>query len=169
VPRRAATRRRAARRDEVAPVVARAGPRDRPGSHERAASPWLSTPGNPSDTFRAYLAAERNLVPWGLWPGIAIAPATVLGACLDWAVHLAASPAKQLELAHFAAEQGLLALQTPATAPRSSPCRRTSASPIRPGSCRRTGSSPGVSSFRSNGGNARPRAFRVSRATTRKW
>ena len=51
-------------------------------------------------------------MPWGLWPGIAVAPATALGAGLDWAVHLAASPAKQLELAQFAFDQAMLAWKT---------------------------------------------------------
>jgi len=83
-----------------------------PGSREREASPWLSAPSGPSETFRMYQATERQLVPWGLWPGIAVAPATALGAALDWAVHLAASPAKQAELAHLAVEQWLLAWKT---------------------------------------------------------
>ena len=108
---RGAHSRRLNRADELtdlAQLPVRAA-RPRPGSRERAASPWLSAPGNPSETFRAYQTAERQLVPWGVWPGIAVAPATALGAGLDWAVHLAASPAKQMELAHFALEQWLLA------------------------------------------------------------
>jgi len=95
--------------EEVAPLPLPLAPRERPGSRERAASPWLSAPSGPSETFRIFQSAERQLVPWGLWPSIAVAPATALGAGLDWAVHLASSPAKQLELAHFALEQSLLA------------------------------------------------------------
>ena len=113
---RGAHSRRLNRADELtdlAQLPVRAA-RPRPGSRERAASPWLSAPGNPSETFRAYQTAERQLVPWGVWPGIAVAPATALGAGLDWAVHLAASPAKQMELAHFALEQWLLAWNTAA-------------------------------------------------------
>jgi polyhydroxyalkanoate synthase len=99
---------------DLAQLPVRLAPRPRPGSRERAASPWLSAPSKPSETFRAYQTAERQLVPWGLWPGIAVAPATAVGASLDWAVHLAASPAKQAELAHFAFEQWLLAWKTAA-------------------------------------------------------
>jgi len=104
--------RQLARVDELSdltPLPVRAAGRERPGSRERAASPWLATPGGPSETFRMYQSAERHLLPWGLWPGIAVAPATALAAWLDWGVHLMASPAKQLELTHFGLDQWLLA------------------------------------------------------------
>ena len=109
-----APHRRLARVDELTPLAqlpVRRQARARPGSRERAASSWLSTPSGPSETFRMYQRAERQLVPWGMWPGIAVAPATAVGACMDWAVHLAASPAKQMELASFAIEQSMLAWQ----------------------------------------------------------
>ncbi len=45
-------------------------------------------------------------------PDAAVAPTTVIGAYLDWAMHLAASPAKQAELAQFGVEQWMRAWQS---------------------------------------------------------
>lgn len=76
------------------------------GSRERGDSPWLGRSATPSATLLNYQQLERPL--GALWPplGPDIAPATALGALIDWSMHLALSPAKQWELAHYAAEQG---------------------------------------------------------------
>jgi polyhydroxyalkanoate synthase subunit PhaC len=69
---------------------------------ERRGSPWLgeAAAGVPIST-------EASLLPFddGLVPTAAIAPATAIGAFMDWWVHLGASPAKQWELAACAARQ----------------------------------------------------------------
>ena len=80
-------------------------PLHRPGSRERAASPWLGRDSVPSEAFRAFQQLERQLTPKGLLPAAAIAPATAAGALADWWVHLLASPAKQWELAQYGLEQ----------------------------------------------------------------
>lgn len=72
------------------------------GSRERGDSPWLGHAVPPSRAFLAFQQFERALTPWGWMPGTAVAPATAFGALMDWSVHLAASPAKQWELAHLA-------------------------------------------------------------------
>ncbi len=89
----------------------------RPGSQERAASPWLGRDSVPSETFRSFQQLERQLTPEGLIPGAAIAPATAAGALADWWVHLLASPAKQWELAQYGLEQWARAWGTGAEAP----------------------------------------------------
>ncbi|MGZ5239606.1 MAG: PHA/PHB synthase family protein [Caldimonas sp.] len=76
-----------------------------PGSRERAASPWLGRASDPSATFGVFRQLEQRMAPWMLVPGSAIAPATSIGAFMDWWVHVAASPAKQMELARSAATQ----------------------------------------------------------------
>ncbi len=83
----------------------------RAGSQERGASPWLGRTSEPTDTFTRFQALERAVgALWGPWGG-GMAPATPIGAFMDWWLHLAASPSKQAELALFAAEQaGLGAL-----------------------------------------------------------
>ena len=77
----------------------------RPGSQERASSPWLGRDSVPSEAFRSLQQLERQLTPAGLVPGAAIAPATAAGALADWWVHLLASPPKQWELAQFGLQQ----------------------------------------------------------------
>ena len=91
--------------EPVRPHAARATVLPHPGERERRGSPWLGRDAAPSATFRAYQQLERSLTPWGMVPGAAIAPATLVAAWADWWVHLAASPAKQLELAQLGAEQ----------------------------------------------------------------
>jgi len=81
------------------------------GSRERSDSPWLRGNSEASPVFLAFQALERRLGAAGVLPGAPIAPTTALGAFMDWWVHLAASPAKQWELAQYAAEQGLRAVQ----------------------------------------------------------
>ena len=71
----------------------------RAGSREPAASPWLSCSSDPVATVCDSGQAEPRLGPWALIAGAAIAPATTLGAFMDWWTHLAGSPAKQLEVA----------------------------------------------------------------------
>jgi polyhydroxyalkanoate synthase len=92
----------------VAPrAVARpAGPAaPKAGARERGGSPWLGRDGHPTPTFEAYQQLERSLSSWGVLPRLPVAPATAVGAFLDWWVHLLGSPAKQWELMHLAAEQ----------------------------------------------------------------
>jgi polyhydroxyalkanoate synthase len=75
------------------------------GSRERLDSPWLI--GGASNASTASTRAlDRELVLDSLLP-TAVAPATALGALLDWAMHLASSPAKQLVLASHAAHIGV--------------------------------------------------------------
>ena len=69
------------------------------GSHERGASPWLGHDAPASALFDACLALERQLTASWPVPDPGVAPATIAGAFLDWWMHLAASPAKQWELA----------------------------------------------------------------------
>ena len=77
----------------------------RAGSRERGASPWLGAGTQPTPAFERWQALERAvgalLGPWRA----TLAPATPLGASMDWWLHLAASPAKQAELAQLAAGQ----------------------------------------------------------------
>lgn len=85
------------------------------GSRERRDSPWLGRGSEASPTFLAFQELERRLGVDGAVPGAAIAPTTAIGAFMDWWAHLAASPAKQWELALCAAEQGLRAARAVAT------------------------------------------------------
>ncbi|HUP06691.1 MAG TPA: poly-beta-hydroxybutyrate polymerase N-terminal domain-containing protein, partial [Caldimonas sp.] len=71
----------------------------RAGARERGASPWLGADEPPSALFEALLALERRLTASWPVPDPGVAPATIAGAVLDWWMHLAASPAKQWELA----------------------------------------------------------------------
>ncbi len=75
------------------------------GTRERGGSPWLGSDAEASPSFLQYQQLERQLARWLPMPEAAVAPATVIGAFLDWAMHLAASPAKQWELAQLALEQ----------------------------------------------------------------
>ena len=86
------------------------------GSRERRDSPWLGRGRDASPSFLAFQELERRLGAAGALPGAPIAPTTAVGAFMDWWVHLAASPAKQWELAQYAVEQGLRAAQA-ATGP----------------------------------------------------
>ena len=75
------------------------------GTCERGGSPWLGQASSPTPAFAALQQLERVL-PAGAWsPATAVAPATAIGAFMDWAVHLAASPAKQWELTRLAWQQ----------------------------------------------------------------
>ncbi|HEX6706055.1 MAG TPA: alpha/beta fold hydrolase [Albitalea sp.] len=70
---------------------------------ERGSSPWLGRGSPPSPTFLRYQDLQRQLSTLG---GVTpLAPATPVGAFMDWWLHLASSPAKQWELAEFALEQ----------------------------------------------------------------
>ena len=75
------------------------------GTREPGDSPWLGQSPTQSELFRRYQVIDR--VMWGvLGPLIGNqSPTTLAGAFLDWWTHLAASPAKQLELLHLGAEQ----------------------------------------------------------------
>jgi len=105
------------------PVVVNGGiaPRQRGrvtrnGGKERDASPWLGRDTPPSHAFEAWQRLEREWSVWtGAMPGAAVAPATVAGAFVDWWMHLAGSPAKQMELLQYAAEQWSRAWHAAAT------------------------------------------------------
>ena len=77
----------------------------RAGSREPAASPWLNGSGDRVVPVCDVKPAGPRLESWALIAGSTIAPATVLGAFMDWWTHLVGSPAKQLELASAGAEQ----------------------------------------------------------------
>ena len=95
----------------VARTAKRASSSSRHGLRERGGSPWLGRGTPPSETFEHYQLLERSLsAMFAPTAAGSVAPATALGAFMDWATHLAASPAKQWELAHFAAEQWLRGL-----------------------------------------------------------
>ena len=74
------------------------------GSRERGSSPWLGNDAVASPSFLHYQQLERQLARWLPMPEAAVAPATAIGAFADWAVHLAASPAKQWELMQLGLE-----------------------------------------------------------------
>lgn len=74
------------------------------GLRERRDSPWLT--GAEPAASGATRALDRDLVLDGLLPN-AVAPATAMGAFMDWWTHLATSPAKQLELARGAARMAM--------------------------------------------------------------
>ena len=81
----------------------RLSPLARAESRERGSSPWLGRGTPPSATFLRYQDLQRRLSTMG---GVTtLAPATPIGAFMDWWLHLASSPAKQWELAEFALEQ----------------------------------------------------------------
>ncbi len=87
-----------------APPDAQEPPR---GSRERGSSVWLGQKAAPGDLLERYRDLDRWLLSSLSTATGGLAPATLAGAAMDWWVHLAASPAKQLALAHAAA----LALQ----------------------------------------------------------
>jgi polyhydroxyalkanoate synthase len=76
----------------------------RQGERERGASPWLGRGTPPSATFLRYQEMQRALSTLAGRPAT-LAPATPIGAFMDWCLHLAASPAKQWELAEYAGAQ----------------------------------------------------------------
>lgn len=83
------------------------------GSRERGASTWLGRPAPQGDLFVRYRDLDRWLLSsLSTFTG-GLAPATGVAAAMDWWVHLTASPAKQLALAHALA----LALQGQAVEP----------------------------------------------------
>src|SRR3979490_625677 len=84
-------------------------------SRERAASPWLGRDSPPSGALVPSQDLDRRLAPGGIVPDISVAPSTVVGAFMDWWVHLLGSPAKQWELVDFGAKQWMHAWQTAAT------------------------------------------------------
>jgi polyhydroxyalkanoate synthase subunit PhaC len=79
------------------------------GSRERGDSSWLGQPAPKGDLFARYRVFDRWLVSSLISATGGQSPATGMGAAMDWWVHLAASPAKQLALAHTLAlaPQGL--------------------------------------------------------------
>jgi polyhydroxyalkanoate synthase subunit PhaC len=78
-----------------------------PGSHERRHSPWLGCAQPPSDLATRYRPLDRWLMSAMADATGGVSPATVAAALADWWTHLAASPSKQIELAHLAASQAL--------------------------------------------------------------
>jgi len=94
------------RRDNVASLMHAAADSREPGH-----SPWLGHDAEASPSFLLYQQLERQLSRWWPLPQAAVAPATIVGAFMDWAVHLAGSPAKQLELAQLGVEHALRAAQ----------------------------------------------------------
>jgi polyhydroxyalkanoate synthase len=87
------------------------------GARERGASPWLGADQAPSPLFDTLLTIERQVTSAWPVPDPGVAPATIAGAFLDWWMHLAASPAKQAELALVGVGQAWQALATMAGAP----------------------------------------------------
>jgi polyhydroxyalkanoate synthase subunit PhaC len=87
-----------------------------PGTRERSGSPWLGPSGLALEapaaprTVPAPARATSEPLADSWLPFGQVAPATAVGALADWWVHLAASPAKQWDLAHRAARQWVRAL-----------------------------------------------------------
>jgi polyhydroxyalkanoate synthase len=77
------------------------------GTRERGSSAWLGQASPPSSVFDQYRDIDRLLVSSiGRLTG-GLSPTTLTAAFMDWWIHLLASPAKQLELAHLAANAAL--------------------------------------------------------------
>jgi polyhydroxyalkanoate synthase len=93
----------------VVPAVGASVPKA--GLRERGSSPWLGGNGGTSASFELYQQLEREIGNWLPLPDAAVAPTTMLGAFMDWYVHLVASPAKQWELAQYGLEQWVRACQ----------------------------------------------------------
>jgi len=74
------------------------------GTRERAASPWLTASADVDGAARPRRQKSSASDPSALSLFGTVAPATALGAFQDWWLHLAGSPAKQVELARLAAE-----------------------------------------------------------------
>ncbi len=70
------------------------------GSRERGGSIWLGQPVPKGDLFDSYRVLDRWLMSSLITATGGLSPVTGVGAAVDWWVHLAASPAKQLALAH---------------------------------------------------------------------
>jgi len=77
------------------------------GTRERAASPWLRPRAASASATVPAAARGSPVEPWMPWFAGPVAPPTAAGAFMDWWIHLAASPGKQLELAGLATEQAL--------------------------------------------------------------
>jgi polyhydroxyalkanoate synthase len=95
--------------DKLVAAPRRTTPRRLAGTRERAASPWLTAPPGSIDADESRRSPSGQVAPWTALPGAAVAPATALGAFTDWCLHVAGSPAKQLELGRLSAEQWLRA------------------------------------------------------------
>ena len=81
------------------------------GTRERGHSPWLGDGEEPSPRLRQYRDIDRLVQPL-LGPlALGQSPATLIAASMDWWVHIAASPAKRLELLQLGLEN--LARLTP--------------------------------------------------------
>jgi polyhydroxyalkanoate synthase len=91
------------------------------GTRERAASPWLTSAASASDGAAAARESRSRVEPWAFLPSGPVAPATALGAFVDWWSHVAASPAKQVELSELAVKQGLQAWAATLTGERIAP------------------------------------------------
>ncbi|HEU5294287.1 MAG TPA: alpha/beta fold hydrolase, partial [Burkholderiaceae bacterium] len=77
------------------------------GTRERGSSVWLGKASRPSSVFDQYRDIDRLLVSSvGRLTG-GLSPTTLSAAFMDWWIHLLASPAKRLELAHLAATAAL--------------------------------------------------------------
>ena len=77
------------------------------GTRERGDSPWLGQSESVSEVFRQYQDIDRLAFPL-LGPlALGQSPATLMAAFTDWWVHLAASPAKHLELLQIGLENTL--------------------------------------------------------------
>jgi polyhydroxyalkanoate synthase len=93
---------------DVVPLTPAQEPASAAGVREPGSSPWLGRRRAATDTFTHYQGIERAMQ--SLWPGLSalpISPSTVLGAYSDWSQHLAASPAKQWELADIAMQHAM--------------------------------------------------------------
>ncbi|NYG35330.1 alpha/beta fold hydrolase [Sphaerotilus montanus] len=74
------------------------------GTHERRDSAWLGRSDPPSPAFERYRDLDRLLLSSiGHWTG-GLSVTTRANALFDWWVHLAASPAKQLELLQWSVD-----------------------------------------------------------------
>ncbi len=83
------------------------------GTRERGASPWLGLSPAQSARFRQYQDLDRIALSTLARVTGGLSPATLGSAFLDWWVHLAASPAKQIELSQLALEHWMQAAGAP--------------------------------------------------------
>ena len=142
----------------------------RAGSREPAASPWLVCSSDPVATVRDSVQAEPRLGPWAFVTGAVIAPATTLGAFMDWWTHLVGSPAKQLEVAGAGAAQWRRAWEVAVTGETVQPLPqdRRFADPAWQLPPYR-GLMQAFLLWKRNGGSERPLGFAESRLITNKW
>ena len=87
------------------PVEAATTRAKRAGSRERGGSPWLGQSPAQSDLFRRCQDIDRMALSLLAALTGGQSPATLGSAFLDWWVHLAASPAKQIELTQYGLQQ----------------------------------------------------------------